>query len=132
MPRGVVTVTSTVPVPAGLSAVIVVSLTTVKLVGGRRPEVDRRRAGETGAGDRDRRAAGGRTAGRAQARHRRRGGGRVRELIGGRGGRRADGVVTVTSTMPVPAGTVGRDRGVADHDETRGRPSCRNRPPSRR
>ena len=34
MPAGVVTVTSTVPVPAGLSAVIVVSLTTVKLVAG--------------------------------------------------------------------------------------------------
>ena len=34
MPAGVVTVTSTVPVPAGLSAVIVVALTTVKLVAG--------------------------------------------------------------------------------------------------
>ena len=32
MPAGVITVTSTVPVPAGLSAVIVVSLTTVKSV----------------------------------------------------------------------------------------------------
>ena len=32
VPPGVVTVTSTVPVPAGLSAVIVVSLTTVKFV----------------------------------------------------------------------------------------------------
>ena len=32
MPPGVVTVTSTVPVPAGLAAVIAVSLTTVKLV----------------------------------------------------------------------------------------------------
>ena len=32
VPPGVVTVTSTVPVPAGLSAVIVVSLTTVTLV----------------------------------------------------------------------------------------------------
>ena len=32
MPAGVVTVTSTVPVPAGLSAVIVVSLTTVTFV----------------------------------------------------------------------------------------------------
>ena len=34
MPPGVVTVTSTVPVPAGLSAVIVVSLTTVTSVAG--------------------------------------------------------------------------------------------------
>ena len=34
VPVGVVTVTSTVPVPGGLSAVIVVSLTTVKLVAG--------------------------------------------------------------------------------------------------
>ena len=32
MPAGVVTVTSTMPVPAGLSAVIVVSLTTVTSV----------------------------------------------------------------------------------------------------
>ncbi len=34
VPAGVVTVTSTVPVPAGLSAVIVVSLTTVTFVAG--------------------------------------------------------------------------------------------------
>ena len=34
VPAGVVTVTSTVPVPAGLSAVIVVSLTTVRFVAG--------------------------------------------------------------------------------------------------
>ena len=34
MPAGVVTVTFTVPVPAGLSAVIVVALTTVKPVAG--------------------------------------------------------------------------------------------------
>ena len=34
VPPGVVTVTSTVPVPAGLSAVITVSLTTVKFVAG--------------------------------------------------------------------------------------------------
>ena len=32
MPAGVVTVTSTMPVPAGLSAVIVLSLTTVRFV----------------------------------------------------------------------------------------------------
>ena len=42
MPDGVVTVTSTVPVPAGLSAVIVVSLTTVTIRRRRRPEIDRR------------------------------------------------------------------------------------------
>ncbi len=34
VPPGVVTVTSTVPVPAGLSAVIVVPLTTVRFVAG--------------------------------------------------------------------------------------------------
>ncbi len=34
MPAGVVTVTSTTPVPAGLSAVIEVSLTTVTFVAG--------------------------------------------------------------------------------------------------
>ena len=66
MPTGVVTVTSTVPVPAGLSAVIVVLLTTVTSVAARRAEVDRRGAGEAGAGDRHQSAAGRRTAGRAQ------------------------------------------------------------------
>ena len=34
MPAGVVTVTPTIPLPAGLSAVIVVSLTTVTFVAG--------------------------------------------------------------------------------------------------
>ena len=38
VPFGVVTVTSTVPVPAGLSAVIVVALTTVTSVAGVRPK----------------------------------------------------------------------------------------------
>ena len=71
VPPGVVTVTSTVPVPAGLSAVIVVSLTTVKLVAGVRAEVDRGGAGEAGPGDRHHvpPAAG---PNRAQARDRRR------------------------------------------------------------
>ena len=55
------------PVPAGLSAVIVVSLTTVTFGRRRRAEVDRRGAGEAGAGDRHRSAAGRRAAGRAQA-----------------------------------------------------------------
>ena len=73
MPPGCVTVTSTVPVPAGLSAVIVVSLTTVDVCRRRRAEVDRRGAGEAGAGDRHQGAAGRRTGGRAHARDRRRG-----------------------------------------------------------
>ena len=64
MPTGVVTVTSAVPVPAGLSAVTVVSLTTGKIRRRRRPEVNRRGAGEAGAGDRHQRAAGRRTAAR--------------------------------------------------------------------
>ena len=102
MPPGVVTVTSTVPVPAGLSAVIVGVADHREARRRRRAEVDRRGAGEAGAGDRHRGAAGRRTAGRAQARDRR--SGDVRELIGGRGGRRPPGVVTVTSTVPVPAG----------------------------
>ena len=38
VPAGVVTVTSTAPVPAGLSTVIVVSLTTVKSVAGVAPK----------------------------------------------------------------------------------------------
>ena len=60
MPEAV-TVTSTVPVPAGLVAVIVVGLTTVKLVAGTavpRAEVDRRGVGEAGADDRHESAAG--------------------------------------------------------------------------
>ena len=48
MPTGVVTVTSTVPMlPAGLSAVTVVSLTTVTLVAAVVPEIDWWSAGET-------------------------------------------------------------------------------------
>ena len=78
-----ITVTAATPVPAGLVAVIVVSFTTVKLWAARGAKVDRCRPGESGAGDRHRRAAGRRTAGGAQAGDRgcgRRGEG---ELIGG-------------------------------------------------
>ena len=124
MPLGVVTVTSTVPVPAGLSAVIVVSLTTVTIVAGRRAEVDRRGAGEAGPGDRHQRAAAsGPAVGLMPVTV-----GHVGELIGRRGGRRPPGVVTVTSTMPVPAGlsTVI----VVSLTTVRSSPgSCRSRPP---
>ena len=58
MPAGVVTVTSTAPVPAGLIAVIVVSSDDRDARRRRRAEVDCGRAGETGAGDRDRGATG--------------------------------------------------------------------------
>ena len=74
VPAGVVTVTSTTPVPAGLSAVIVVSLTTVEIRRRRRAEVDRRGAGEAGAGDRHRGAAGREPLVGAHARDRRRSG----------------------------------------------------------
>ena len=70
----------------------------------RRAEVDHRRAGEAGAGNRHQRAAGRRAAVRVDCgdlRYRRHG---VRELIGGRCCRRAAGLITVTFTMPVPAG----------------------------
>ena len=52
MPPGVVTVTSTVPVPAGLSAVIVRVADHGDIRRRRRAEVDRGGAGEAGAGDR--------------------------------------------------------------------------------
>ena len=62
VPAGVVTVTSTVPVPAGLSTVIFVSLTTTTSARRRnRAEVHLRCAGEAAAGDRHHRAAGHRT-----------------------------------------------------------------------
>ena len=83
-----VTVTSTVPVPAGLSAVIVVSSTTVTSVAAVVPKFDRRGAGEARARDRhDVPPAAGPlvglmpvTVGRNRS---------VGELIGGRRGRRA-------------------------------------------
>ena len=133
VPGGVITVTSTVPVPAGLSAVIVVSLTTVRFVAGRRAEVDRRGAGETRAGDRHRSAAGHRTAGRAQAGDRRRGGRGVGELVGGRGGRGAGG--SRHGDVQCRAGArraVGGDRVSLTTVEIRRRPSCRSRRPWRR
>ena len=61
MPPGVVTVTSTMPVPAGLSAVIDVSLTTSRSVAGVVPKSNRGGVGEAGAGDRHRGATGRRT-----------------------------------------------------------------------
>ncbi len=110
VPPGVVTVTSTVPpVPAGEVAVIWVSESTVKLVAGRRAEVDGGGAGEAGAGDGDRGAAGGRAGGRARAGDRRRGD--VGELVGRGSGRGAAGVVTVTSTVPRAGRRGGGDRG---------------------
>ena len=72
MPPAVTTVTSTVPVPGGLSAVIVVSLTTIKPVAARRAEVDRRGVGEAGAGDRHQSAAGRGPAARADTGYNRR------------------------------------------------------------
>ena len=57
MPVGVVTVTSTTPVPAGLSAVIVVSLTTVTFVAGVVPKSTAVAPVKPRAGDRHQRAA---------------------------------------------------------------------------
>ena len=54
MPAGVVTVTSTVPVPAGLVAVIERVVDHDEARRGGRAEVDGGGAGETCAGDRDR------------------------------------------------------------------------------
>ena len=68
MPAGVVTVTSTVPVPAGLVRRDRGVADHDEAGRGRRAEVDRCGAGETCAGDRDRSAAGGRAGGRAEAR----------------------------------------------------------------
>ena len=59
--------TSTVPVPAGLSTVIERVVDDDKIRRGRRAEVDDGGAGETGAGDRHRSAAGLGTTGGAQA-----------------------------------------------------------------
>ncbi len=72
MPAGVVTVTSTVPVPAGLSAVIVVSLTTVRFVAGVVPKSTAVAPVKLVPVIVTKRAAGRRTAGRAQARDHRR------------------------------------------------------------
>ena len=83
VPAGVVTVTSTVPVPAGLSAVIEVSLTTVRLVAGAVPKSTAVAPVKPVPVIVTDGAAGRRTARRAQAGDRRRGRGGVGELIGG-------------------------------------------------
>ena len=65
VPPGVVTVTSTVPLPAGEVAVIEVAESTVTLVAGLAAEVDRGRTGEVGAADGHAGPAAGRAGGRA-------------------------------------------------------------------
>ena len=73
--------------------------------GGRGAEIDRGDTRETRARDGHRGAAGLGTAGRAQARDRRRGGDGEGEPIFSRDGRSKPArVITVTSTVPVPAG----------------------------
>ena len=61
MPPGVITVTLATPVPAGLTAVIVVALTTVTFVAVVVPKLTSRGTGKAGAGDRHRSAANRRT-----------------------------------------------------------------------
>ena len=87
VPPGVVTVTSTVPVPAGEVAVIEVAELTVTPVAGGRAELHGGRAGEVGAGDRHRCSAGDRTARRRDRCHRRRA--EIAELVRRRSRRRA-------------------------------------------
>ena len=58
VPLGVVTVTSTVPVPAGAVTVRLVAVTPVIPVPGFGAEVDGRGTGQVGAADRDRGPAG--------------------------------------------------------------------------
>ena len=82
VPPRLVTATSTVPVPAGDVAVIDVAELTVKLVASACAELDGRCAGESGAGDRHRRAAGGRPRRRRDRGHRR--GRDIGELVGRR------------------------------------------------
>ena len=69
MPCGVVTVTSTVPVPAGEMAVIWVAGIDREAGGIGGAEHDRRRPGEVGSGDDDAGAAGRGAAGGAQSAH---------------------------------------------------------------
>ena len=57
--------------------------------------------------------------------------GAVRELIGGRGGRRPTGVVTVTSTVPVVPAGLSAVIVVLLTTVKPSPPSCRNRPPWR-
>ena len=125
VPAGVVTVTSTVPLPAGAVAVMLVALLTVKLAAVGRAEVDGGGAGEAGAGDRDRGAARARPRARADAGHGRRGD--VGELVGRRSWRSfPPGVVTVTSTVPLPAGAVAVMLVGAVDGEAGGRGACRS------
>ena len=88
VPAGVVTVTSTVPVPAGDVAVMVVELTTVTPVAALGPKSTAVAPGEAGAGDGHAGLAGGRPRGRADP-VTVGGGGGVGELVGRRGGRGA-------------------------------------------
>ena len=119
MPTGVVTVTSTVPVPAGLSAVIEVSLTTVRFVAGVVPKSTVVAPVKLVPSDRHQGGAALGTAGRAQARDHRRSGRRVGELISrcdSRYPRRCrHGHVHDAGA----SGAVGGDRGVVDHGEIR-------------
>ena len=116
VPAGVVTVTSTTPLPAGLTAVTELALTTVTLVAWAVPKMTDGGAGKAGPDDCHRSAAGCRARSRAQARDRR----PVSELIGGRiDGRRPAGEVTVTSTTPVPAGLTVVDGCCAHNGERR-------------
>ena len=114
--------TSTVPVPAGLSAVIVVSLTTVTLVAGVVPKSTAVAPVKPVPVIVTDGAAGGRTAGRAQAGDGRCGRRGVGELIGGGSGRGAGGCGHGDVHGAGACGAVGGDRGVVDHGEVgRGR-----------
>ena len=95
-----VTVTSTAPVPAGLTASIEVVAHDVKLVAGIVPKSTAVAPVNACSRDGDHSAAGGRTESRGQARHRR----RVAKRSAGEVGDVPPGLVTVTSTVPVPAG----------------------------
>ena len=126
MPAGVITVTSTVPVPAGLSGVILLSLTTVKLVVGTVPKstavapVKLVPVIVTGVPPACVPVVG------AYCSHRRCNGGGV-----GVHSRRTDvgevptGVITVTSTVPVvPAGLTAVMGVVVDHFDIRCAGAC--------
>ncbi len=89
VPPAVVTVTSTVPAPAGEVAVIEVALFTVKLVAAVAPNFTAAGRGEIGAGDAHAGAARGRPAGRSDAGHR--GRSHIGELVGWRSGAGAAG-----------------------------------------
>ena len=115
VPSGVVTVRSTVPVPAGLSAVIDVSLMTVKLVAGVVPKSTTVAPVKPVPAIVHQRAAAQRTSRRADCRNR----GRVGEQIGGRGGRRPAWCRHGHVHGARAGGAVGGDRGVADNGQVR-------------